>query len=159
MWCSAQTTVVASTNFILPYKRLTNRKCKDTPYVVDDSGGVVAAVVDRLLWRFCYHQLHSYSTLRSNHCFCAQPLQAPPRVNPRTSRDGQVLTLFFRLALRSNLLRHHRFQPLCQNSDYCRFLFVLVSCDFVDRLLRPTKERSTKLHELTLTKPHGTLEF
>jgi len=40
-----------------------------------------------------------------------------------------------------------RLKRLCQNSDYCRFLFVLVCVMRVDRLLRPRKERSTKLHE------------
>jgi hypothetical protein len=50
-------------------------------------------------------------------------------------------------------------QKLGQNTDYCGFLFVLVRVISWIGLLRPTKERSTKSHELTLTKPHGTLEF
>jgi hypothetical protein len=46
----------------------------------------------------------------------------------------------------------HQLPRRCQNSE----VFVRVcSCDFVDRLLRPTKERSAKSHELTRKKIHS----
>ena len=50
-------------------------------------------------------------------------------------------------------------QRLCKNSDYAQFLVRVGSRDFVDRLLGPKRERSTKSRELTLTKPQGPISF
>jgi hypothetical protein len=45
-----------------------------------------------------------------------------------------------------------------QNSDYRQFLVRVISCDFVDRLLRSEKSDPRASHEITPTKSQGKLD-